>query len=487
MYNRGKVLKMVDKLVKEGSDESEIYHRIIGTEDFRQIDAKDKEHIRDDVKNQLENHANYNVVQRTMNCKVLMLENERNKIVAYDPVDYTSRMHTHDALTKVMSPNLLGSKLTLAHSEYNPRRYEKVYTNKSGTVIYNKYTPPSWLRGHFFEGSTIEAAVLPPLYHNYFMQLVDNDEASYTYLINWIAYSIRGRNKTMLAAIGIPGIGKGVLASIIAALHGREEGNGVASISGTKFGSNFNDILVGKTFIEFSEVSLVSKEEINNWKQLANETIDVEGKGKDRASTDNHCNFLLTANSMADVRITSDDRRLSLLNLTKIPLTQKLKEFNVANVGELLDQLYRNQDNLDQLARYLWNLEPSNELLSTPFQSKALENLRKASLRDWEKEFISSYCQQHAGQTIKLADAASALDNSLNSRLKLQVRSFEALQTKLAPLLKKYKDKTIFTIRREVQEDGSKPTVLIISKRKEQPEENFLDNFDVVNEHITGD
>ena len=143
-----------------------------------------------------------------------------------------------------------------------------------------------------------------------------------------------------------------------------------------------------------------------------------------------------------------------------------------------------NTDNVSALGCYLWNFKVDKKLLASPFQSKSLEALRKSALWDWEKEFVSSYCKQHAGQSVKLVDVAMTLDNQLNMRLKLKARNFEALAYKLRPLLLKHEGKSLFTITRKLQDDSSYPKIICIAPEKEQPEQSFVDNFENISEHV---
>lgn len=482
-YNERKMRDSANLLVREGLGADDIYHAVIRMDSFSQLEGKTKEYIKEDLLKYLQSHANFGDVQRIMNCKILMLEDNKNKLVSYSPFDHSSREHSYDALTKIMNPKVLNAKLMPAITEYSPRSSEKIFKDRTGRTVYNKYQPPAWKFEHFYNNSPIDSAPLPKLYYIYFTSLLDNDIDSYNYLINWLALSLREKNKTMLGAIGKQRIGKGVLAQIIAELHGKDEGNGLSDVSGGNFGSQFNAIIEGKTFVEFSEVKLTTQEEINSWKQLINERIQIEKKGIDARVYPNYANILLTANNMSNIKLGAGDQRVSLLNLADTMLSERLHLFEgFATVDDLIAAL-KAPENIAALAAYLWHYPVDRALAVKIFQSKTLTNLRKSQLWDWEKEFIASYCRKNAGRTLELVTVIKELDEDLNQRLKLRAKNFESLLTKLEPLLKELPGTSIFKLFRQRTEEGARPLVVEIAKEKFQPEENFLDNFELIDEN----
>lgn len=75
------------------------------------------------------------------------------------------------------------------------------------------------------------------IYKDFFEHLVNNDKDSFDYLLDWLSFSITGRNQTMLVAVGEQGIGKGILGEIMRELHGHEN---YAFTSDRSLSGNFN-------------------------------------------------------------------------------------------------------------------------------------------------------------------------------------------------------------------------------------------------------
>jgi Family of unknown function (DUF5906) len=482
-YSLNALTDLVNEAVSSGHDEARIFHSVMGSKWGKNVDPADIPHIKNDITLILENHPNYEDIQELMRCHLFILEDHKETLVQYNPLTHNSLHRKLSTVQKfVNSDKFLKYRLKAVSSEFNPRSPIKVRKDHNNRTVYNRYTPPRWMHDYFYNQIPIQPEPMPEIYEKFFKHLTANDEESYNYLINWMAYSLKDRNLTMLAAVGTQGIGKGFLATIVATLHGVDEGNAKAGSRGTQFKSQFNSVLEGKTFLEFSEFTAVTKDEINNWKQLANADIDIEAKGADIKSVKNYCNFIITANNMDAVRIASDDRRLSFLNLTDVPLADVCKDFGFKNVKDMVMGLTLNEKLINSLASYLWNFEADENLLSKPFASKALEKMRKAQLWDWEREFLASYCRQFAGKTVKLTDATVEMDQQLNKKLKLGEKSFKVLAAKILPLMKNLDGKSYFKITRKHQEDGSYPVVLKISSVSEQPPEDFLSNFDAIEE-----
>lgn len=480
-YSYDKLEEIANDEIAKGRDIARILNLVTQTSKLsKHIDTSEIALIKKDLEGIVAKHGNYNLIQKALNSDVYMLMDQKNKVVAYDAITNNEYDFGETSLVKLMDYKFLRPYLKPVYSEYTPHSCTKIYSDHKDRKIFNRYNPPPWKRDFFYKGTPVAPKPMPELYHKFFMSLLDNDSESYEYLINWIAISLRQKNMKMLGAIGKPRIGKGMLGTIIAELHGSKEGNGVTSVSGTKFGGRFNAILDSRTFVEFSEFKIMTIEEKNNWKNLVNTTFEMEKKGLDSKMVMNHANVFITANDMNHVRVGNSDQRLSLINLTDKMLIDRLPELGFSSEQAIADAVVE-PNNIADLAAYLWNRPLDLDMGNRMFESKALASLRKSQLTPWMREFLENYCFKYAGQEKLLSEAAKALNEEMDVRLKLQKPSFEQLQERLTPMLKDHPGKYYFEIKRS-KIDGGKMNVLIIAPLDMQPPEDFLTSMTVVEE-----
>lgn len=481
-YSSNLLEKTVNDWVAMGYSESRIQGSIEEAKGFQNLDSSLLPKLKAEIKFIIDNHNNYAIIQRAVNSHIMQAINSKDEIIVYDDINHCT-VEVKGGLHAVMSPAALRPRIKLVKLEYNPRSKQKLYnpTGLPGDLIYNVYQPPFWLKNHWNLGQPLEAQPMPEVYNKFFLSLLDNDVDSYNYLLNWIATSLKTKNMKMLGAVGSARIGKGLLAEIIAELHGKAEGNGVASGSGTKLSSQFNSVLANRTFFEFSEIKLVTAEEKMNWKNLINTQIEVEKKGVDARMEINYANVYVTSNNASDLRaLGTGDQRLSLINLTTKKLEDRLTELGYTEISALLADL-RAPDNIAKLGAYFWHYPINRDLADRLFQSNTLKNFRKSQLLDWQKEFLSNYCRARAGQTVKVVDVCTWLDETLNKRLKLGPTSFERLRKTVEPILAEAPSASFFTLTKTApNSQGERFRALKIAELNQQPPESLLEDLEVV-------
>lgn len=263
----------------------------------------------------------------------------------------------------------------------------------TGAFVYNQYLPPKWQHAEFFLGAPATKQLsdsLPDIYDQFFNHLVDGDLASKEYLIDWLATAIQARNYTLLTALGEPGVGKGVLGEIMRGLFGDDN---FRRVRDEVFKTKFNGQIANKALIYVDEVALRTEEDHNRLKDIVNEQVEVERKGKDAVSLRNQASFYISANKLDAIKLEAGDRRFSIIQLTdkKLALTPLM-----AKVAELTLE-----SNIAALAAFLRGRTVARDMLF-PFISARSSDVKEAGLSEWENFVIFEWTSTRVGQTFDL-------------------------------------------------------------------------------------
>lgn len=333
----------------------------------------------------------------------------------------------------------------LAQFTYNPRLDSPLTIDPSlGVYVYNTFVPPKWRAGAYFHGEAlVPVTSIPPIYEEFFRHLTDNDNASYEYLLDWLATSLQGRNFTILTAIGNQGIGKGTLGEIMKRIHGESN---FSEASDKVFKEKFNGKLEAKTLVYVDEIDLKTKESHDRIKAVVNEYIEIEKKGIDAITVKNYASFYISSNDFDAIRPESDDRRYSVIQLTNTKLaTTPL----MGKLTELLDGA-----NIEALGKFLYFRPIARDMLF-PFRSRRFEEVKNASLADWELYILEEFIQEFKGGTPTIKAAQEALIGA-------DVVSKAPGRRKFENLAKKYPK--MFSVKKP---SGGKPRVLEIPANPE--------------------
>jgi hypothetical protein len=266
---------------------------------------------------------------------------------------------------------------------YEPRRAARYFFDKYDLPVFNRYEAPDWRRNVFLgDAAPPEVTALPHVAEEFLRHLVSNDEGSLSFLLDWMATSLVSRNPTYLVAIGAQGIGKGLLGQILHKLHG--DGNYI-KVRDEVLKRQFNGQLQNKTLVHIDEVALSGTDQHNRLKDFANETIEIEAKGKDALVVQNYASIYISSNHLDAVEIEAGDRRFSIIELTNIPIkdTGLLQK-----VAELLSV-----QTISGLGWYLLNRTVRNNM-NNPFRSERFQSVREAGLSEWESYLFDKWDSQ---------------------------------------------------------------------------------------------
>lgn len=265
-----------------------------------------------------------------------------------------------------------------AFFEYNPYNKNIFSENSDGHPVLNIYNPPLWRKREYFfqEEQQIEAKI-PLIYHKLLMHLTEGKTESYEKILNWMAYSLVGKNPTYLVMVGGKGVGKTALADLIfKSLHGASN---YMTMTNDTFKGQFNGEIEDHTFGYLDELYIQrnAREQVSKLKLLNNETIRVEKKHLEAYMAKNHLNLYISSNDYEGIPLEGDNRRLFIPYCTDI----KLKETDLI---QSIDEL-KNEVNISELGRFLLGIAPSFEEVRDPYVCPIVEEkIQDASEKEWE-------------------------------------------------------------------------------------------------------
>lgn len=274
---------------------------------------------------------------------------------------------------------------------YSPEIKSIDFTNDLGYDCFNTYQAPEWLAKKFYLDVPLEPLYsMPKEYQTYFDHLFGEFPESYKYVLDWMSYSLKGKNITVLALVGTArGIGKSVFASIMRALHGDRN---FEVCKQSILSKEFNTQLMNKTMVNMDEVSILKDSELESIKAYTNATTTVEGKGLDAQTVKLHANILLTNNQvgcLSGVK-SQDDRQFSIPEITKIPLNQN-KTIKIMEIN----RLWEDKILVDKLARFLYSRDISDFNPTINLKSPHYYNIIKSSRAEWNYLVLENLAVKH--------------------------------------------------------------------------------------------
>ena len=281
-------------------------------------------------------------------------------------------------------------RVKLAEFVYNPLATGTFSVNSSGGEQLNLYQPPKWKHASYFTNAQLpqSPSAAPVLIDRYLNHLCNGDLPSKEYILDWLCTALKGRNYTILTAIGKPGIGKGRLGDIMGKLVGDSN---FTKVRDSVFKAKFNAPLKNKQIVYVDEVAIKNTEEANRIKDVVNQFMEIERKGVDAEHVENHASFYLTSNQMDAVKIDAGDRRFSIIQLTDASL---LTQFSPAQIEELSSDSV-----IAELALFLLARKPAHNMFF-PFRSQRFDEVKEAGLSEWELWLIEEFFANQAIGTV---------------------------------------------------------------------------------------
>ena len=420
----------VEKLCGDAHDSVFIYNLLSSsaysvTEDA----ALNKVELRDKVNQYCNEYGPYHRIQQLMNSVLIMPLNKRNWFLwnEGDYKTYPTKKETVQADFNRKQDYLRNSKQVQV--VYLPKRKYGL-TSHNSEEVFNSYKAPAWLESHYRYNKPLPLVTqVPPLYEKFLRHLVDGDEASYNYVLDWIALSLQSRNLAFLTTIGAAGIGKGFLAKIIDALHGTTN---AATVEFSTIQSNFNSATADKTFVYFNEANRMSEKDKVRMKMQSDDKVRQELKGVDAEVVQNHSNIYISSNNLDALQLDADDRRFSIINLTTTRLEKVLTQAEIAQLAPKEGQTF---EHLNQFGYYLMQRKYKPEHATDSFKSEQTKRIRDAAAADWEKWMIEDFCKDFANRVITCR-AFTEYASPLFKRVNISEKALRLLSEKFSGVFK---------------------------------------------------
>jgi hypothetical protein len=307
--------------------------------------------------------------------------------------------------------DIISSRLRICEIKYNPRQKSDFFSDDKHSYL-NLYTPPFWMFKHFYYDETIPREEMPPAVSLFIRHLLP-DEQNRNFVLDWSANSLKQKNQLFLVLIGRTGIGKGMLANLLGAVHGSAELNDAANYFEIQFknymGTKFNAYLENITLFFLDEIKIQDEDQENALKGLVNNTFAMEGKGRDQESKQLHCSLIMASNFQSAAKLDPDDRRYAFPDLGEEKITAFLaKHYNGMDPNSYWKNILFTRENVQGFAHYLWHRQITSNLY-TPPQTKQSNKVRIASTKDEVRFLIEEYCVKNAGEVVLESDAKEAI------------------------------------------------------------------------------
>lgn len=401
----------VHKYIQLGKNEYEIIGIL-----KNQVD--DKVDLENSVKNICNDYPDYNLIQTfTRSIKIVDRHGDHDEIFLLDLVDRRVSSIHRSVLSNVISPKFKWSNKTYTCTFiYNPSKMSKLY-QENKEWFFNIYEPPFWMRDYFYSAGAEPipyVGKIPDKYYKFFMHLNNGDDRSYNYTLDWISMAIKGKNNCILTTIGNQGVGKGVTNDIVVSLLGSSNCQKTDKRLITK---DFNGQILNKKLAYLDEIKISSVDQENKIKDLINNTIEIEQKGKDPITVKNYLNIYYSSNNLDSVNLSDDDRRFSILEITDVKLNTIMSVEEIISLSDIADP--KNREDLTNLGRYLFHRKIDENEMSKPFVSKRKEQLKSMSLREWQDWLLNELHPRMVGQTLPVEEVKELLLQEVDKNLKV--------------------------------------------------------------------
>jgi hypothetical protein len=320
-----------------------------------------------------------------------------------------------EAYTKYCKQYRFSKKWTLCNCHfawltYNPNSTIK-YSEGNKKYI-NTYHPPKWKEDYHKKGTPIQSEdEIPEIIHDFIMHIVGSKQASYEYVLDWLANGLKTRNQTILCIIdSVEGLGKGTLHALMSKVHG-EENSAIPSDDALK--KSFNKVLMHKTWLCFNEVNVKKESDMNRLKAMIDETLEIEIKGKDKVFIPNHGNYLIFSNDSDAINVTEHSRRFSIPDSGDTPLSKAAWIRKYQPDGDMncfVKKCLLDDTVVDRFARFLWNREIKHNMYA-PFQNSDKFRIAcESTLKEWQEYLVFDYAKKKAGTVVECTTIKEAIN-----------------------------------------------------------------------------
>lgn len=244
--------------------------------------------------------------------------------------------------------------------------------NEDGKLYFNTYQKSDLLKKEL-KASTNDFDHI----HKIILNLCDNDEKGYKYLVKWLAWQIQNplqRLATSIVFQGQQGSGKTLFCNYI--LKPIFDKNFI-EINQGDLNAEYSEYIMGKQIIVANEV-IYNEKKISSSERLKNlvsdDFVNIRRKYKDSLYLRNYSQWIFTSNNQVPIRIEAKDRRFSVFKSKTLENgVQFFQNFDKVKEEEVEAFLY-----------YLKNIPVILNEINYPYKNKAKADIIEASLNSVE-------------------------------------------------------------------------------------------------------
>lgn len=229
---------------------------------------------------------------------------------------------------------------------------------------------------------------LCPTIHKIMWSVCGNGEAEYEHFINWLAYVVQKRRKTLTTWIfhGVEGTGKGLLFNqVLTPILGRQycERKTLQNLA-----DGFNSWIEGSLLVMVDEFRIGDARNVGEMEDLikgliTEEHTTVRGMRQDQRQIRSFTNYIFTSNNHDAMRISENDRRWNVCPPQETKLAARYPELFVDDTTaiELI------QSELETFAQFLRTYDLDERAAHT-----CLETAAKTSMREVARTTVEDFC-----------------------------------------------------------------------------------------------
>ena len=336
----------------------------------------------------------YNILNKTYNfysekriIKFLILELREKNI---DLIDFAvKKLHLDPTEVKPMKLLItwIDDEIRLIDNiGYKP--IEEIIFKEDNKTFFNTYKKSNYLKLYTLEKE--DFSIITSL----MMNLVNNEEEEYNYMVKWIAWQIQNpldRLPTSIILQGEHGTGKTKFCELV--LKPIFESN-FCEIGQADINKEYNDYIMGKQLIVANEVihndnKFLVPDKLKNY--VTDSFLSINRKFKDTIYVRNYSQWIFVTNNYIPLKIEKGDRRYNVFK------SKKLK-----NGRELISNLIKNHDNqIKSFINHLLTLKVEYNEVDNPIENQAKIDLIKSSNNsiqdfiDWIIEDLGGFDKLH--------------------------------------------------------------------------------------------
>jgi hypothetical protein len=337
---------------------------------------------------------------------------------------------------------------------YNPKKNTGLYrgTFASQEVMFaNRYIEPEWMKIPAYSGCPAEFTE--------FMDYLIIDDGCREFVYFWLKEMLQERCSNILLLNANMGTGKGTFTKIVQRLVGDSN---FFSTSQDFFNSRFNGELDGRKAIVFDEIEIKGAAK-NTLKNIANDKVAIEKKGRELLYKDNHASIIVTNNHASSCKLVPSDRRFHAVDVTDVPMKEVFTPEQMLKLNDLIDT----DEFISNIGYWLKEKVKGKRDWTPAFTWKGakFQYLCELSLTDWQRYLIE--CLKNARQSeMEISEIKE------NYRVENGDHARFGGETKISELLREYLDESGQTYGAVYKKNGY-PTIKVNPKYVTADEEDF--------------